>query len=258
MGTDLPSSLVAGRLDSPLGTILLAATDAGLWEVVLPGLSPSALLARALPALDVARLDVRHLAAQDLAEAGPADPSTALSSPASFAADAPRPAPLDVPPSLPADAAHAVPLGAPPSLPTGAPHPTPPAAQPTAHSPAQPAGQSPAQRHLRRAAAELAAYLAGGRAGFTVPLDLRTAGFSRRAQLALAQISSGQTESYGQLAARLGSPRAARAVGRACATNPLPLVLPCHRVLASAGLGGYAGGLEQKRWLLRLEGAATG
>lgn len=80
--------------------------------------------------------------------------------------------------------------------------------------------------------------------------------FQRRVWLALAAIPVGATESYGDLARRIGAPRAVRAVGAANGANPIPLVLPCHRVIASDGsLGGYGGGLEMKAWLLRHEGA---
>jgi methylated-DNA-[protein]-cysteine S-methyltransferase len=73
---------------------------------------------------------------------------------------------------------------------------------------------------------------------------------------ALARVSYGRTVTYGELAARVGQPRGARAVGQAMARNPVPLVIPCHRVVASGGgLGGYGGGLALKRRLLDLEGA---
>ena len=80
--------------------------------------------------------------------------------------------------------------------------------------------------------------------------------FQRAVWLALREIPAGQTISYGQLAARLGRPRAVRAVGAANGANPLPIVLPCHRVVGSDGsLTGYGGGVERKTWLLRHEGA---
>lgn len=98
-------------------------------------------------------------------------------------------------------------------------------------------------------------YFAGTRKTFTVPLDLAPTGFRQQAQLALATIDYGHTVSYGELAEQLGHPRAARAIGTACSTNPLPVILPCHRVLASSGqLGGYGGGLWRKELLLGLEG----
>jgi methylated-DNA-[protein]-cysteine S-methyltransferase len=80
--------------------------------------------------------------------------------------------------------------------------------------------------------------------------------FQRRVWKALRSIAVGKTVSYGQLARRVRSPKAVRAVGSANGANPMPLVLPCHRVIASGGgLGGYGGGLNTKRWLLDHEGA---
>lgn len=105
---------------------------------------------------------------------------------------------------------------------------------------------------------QLDEYFAGKRRSFEVPLDLRLAAGFRRAVLAhLAEIGYGRTESYAQVAAAAGSPRAVRAVGTACATNPVPVVLPCHRVVRSDGSsGGYVGGAAAKETLLRLEAAA--
>lgn len=104
---------------------------------------------------------------------------------------------------------------------------------------------------------ELEEYFAGERREFTMPLDLPPGdGFRRRALEAMFRIPYGQTISYGELAARAGNPAAFRAAGQACATNPLPIVLPCHRVLRSDGsLNWYSGGLQYKELLLRLEGA---
>ncbi len=111
---------------------------------------------------------------------------------------------------------------------------------------------------LQGAASQLEAYFAGTLRHFDIPLDLRLASGFRLSVLGhLAEIGYGRTESYTQVAAATGSPRAVRAVGTACATNPLPVVVPCHRVLRSDGaLGGYLGGLEAKRNLLALEAAA--
>jgi methylated-DNA-[protein]-cysteine S-methyltransferase len=105
---------------------------------------------------------------------------------------------------------------------------------------------------------QLEQYFAGRRTTFEVPLDLRLSSGFRRAVLAhLADIGYGRTESYREVAVAAGSPKAVRAVGTACATNPLPLVLPCHRVVRSDGSPGqYAGGAEAKQMLLRLEAAA--
>lgn len=112
---------------------------------------------------------------------------------------------------------------------------------------------------LRAAADQLDAWLAGDRDRFDLPLDLGVRGFAREVLLAMTEIPHGQVRSYGALAAALGRDAgSARAVGRACNTNPLPIIVPCHRVIASDGsLGGYAGGLDIKRWLLAHEGAGA-
>ncbi|MET1035855.1 MAG: methylated-DNA--[protein]-cysteine S-methyltransferase [Arthrobacter sp.] len=111
---------------------------------------------------------------------------------------------------------------------------------------------------LEDAARELAEYFAGARTRFDIPLDRRLSkGFRRAVQERLPDIPYGHTASYSELAAAAGSPRAVRAVGSACATNPLPVVVPCHRVLRSdGGLGGYIGGTDAKTALLELERAA--
>ena len=108
---------------------------------------------------------------------------------------------------------------------------------------------------LDGAARQLEEYFAGTRHEFQLPLDLRlSTEFRRSVQLELGQIGYGQTLSYAQVAAKIGKPKAVRAVGTACATNPLPIVLPCHRVLRTDGsLGGYLGGLPTKLQLLELE-----
>ena len=107
---------------------------------------------------------------------------------------------------------------------------------------------------LRR---QLDEYFAGRRHRFEVPLDRRLShGYRREVLEALSDVPYGETVSYKDLAVRTGNPGASRAVGTAMATNPLPIVVPCHRVLRSGGaLGGYGGGIETKVWLLRLEGA---
>jgi methylated-DNA-[protein]-cysteine S-methyltransferase len=104
---------------------------------------------------------------------------------------------------------------------------------------------------------QLEQYFAGERIEFDLPLDLRGTGFQRQCWLALATIPYGQTVSYGEQARRLGfGPAQARAVGAANGQNPLPLVLPCHRVIGADGsLTGFGGGLHVKRYLLELEGA---
>lgn len=102
---------------------------------------------------------------------------------------------------------------------------------------------------------QLAEYFAGERREFDIVLDWRlTTGFRGDVQRALTDIPYGETESYRDIARRLGNPGAVRAVGSGCATNPLPIVVPCHRVLRSDGsLGGYRSGLDAKRYLLELE-----
>lgn len=114
-----------------------------------------------------------------------------------------------------------------------------------------------APQRLEDTARELEEYFAGRRQGFDLPLDLRLSGGFRREILGrLPRIGYGQTVSYAAMAASAGRPKASRAVGTACATNPVPIVIPCHRVVRSDGtLGGYLGGLEIKRQLLDLEAA---
>lgn len=114
-----------------------------------------------------------------------------------------------------------------------------------------------APARLDEAARELEEYFAGRRTAFELPLDLRLAqGFRRTVLDHLRAVGYGRTTTYSALAAEAGSPRAVRAAGSACATNPLPLVVPCHRVLRSDGaVGQYAGGVEAKQALLRLEAA---
>ncbi len=112
---------------------------------------------------------------------------------------------------------------------------------------------------LRAAATQLDEYFAGTRREFDLPLDLRGTLFQNRTWSALAEIPYGATVSYAEQACRLGVPRAARAVGAANGSNPLPIVLPCHRVIGANGaLTGYGGGLEVKRWLLAHEAGAGG
>jgi methylated-DNA-[protein]-cysteine S-methyltransferase len=113
---------------------------------------------------------------------------------------------------------------------------------------------------LQEAARQLAAYFAGERTTFDLPLAPEGTSFQRQVYAAMAAIPYGATRSYGEIAAELDG--IARAVGSACGSNPLPLVIPCHRVLAGGGkLGGFSGGssretaLETKRWLLLHEGA---
>ena len=118
----------------------------------------------------------------------------------------------------------------------------------------QPEGGSPA---LDEAARQLDAYFAGELVAFDLPLELHGTEFQRQCWLALATIPYGQTVSYGEQARRLGlGPEQARAVGAANGANPLPIVLPCHRVIGADGsLTGFGGGLHVKRYLLEHEGA---
>jgi methylated-DNA-[protein]-cysteine S-methyltransferase len=110
---------------------------------------------------------------------------------------------------------------------------------------------------LDQAARELQEYFAGKRDRFTVKLEPQGTAFQTRVWKELARIPFGQSRSYGQLAKAIGKPKAARAVGRANATNPVAILLPCHRVIGADGsLTGYAGGVAAKRWLLDHEGSS--
>ena len=103
---------------------------------------------------------------------------------------------------------------------------------------------------------ELDEYFEGRRREFDLPIDLRVAPFHEAVLAELARVPYGRTETYGALAAKAGRPGAARAVGTVMNRNPIPIVLPCHRVIGANGsLTGYAGGLDVKRRLLQLEGA---
>jgi len=115
-----------------------------------------------------------------------------------------------------------------------------------------------APKRLDAAARELDEYFARKRRAFDLPLDLSLSrGFRQLVQRHLPEIGYGQTRTYGQVAELVGNPKAVRAVGTACATNPLPVVVPCHRVLKADGTpGGYVGGPAAKIALLRLEASA--
>ncbi len=141
--------------------------------------------------------------------------------------------------------------------------------QPTAGSAGSPTGVEPAEEELARifgrrvlrapldyVRRELDEYFAGRRQDFDLPLDLRVAPFNEQVLHELARVPYGRTETYGGLAAKVGHPRAARAVGTVMNRNPIAIVLPCHRIVGANGsLTGYAGGLDRKRALLELEGA---
>lgn len=114
---------------------------------------------------------------------------------------------------------------------------------------------------VKRALEQLRAYFSGARFNFDLPVDLSSLTPFQRAVLKTAcRIVPGQVRTYHQVAKEMGRPKSSRPVGQALARNPVPIVIPCHRVIASDGtLGGYSGGsgLEAKRWLLRLEGALS-
>lgn len=106
----------------------------------------------------------------------------------------------------------------------------------------------------RRVRDELAEYFARRRRAFGLPIAPTGTAFQRRVWRALMQVPYGQTASYADIARRIGRPGAARAVGQANGANPIPIVIPCHRVIAADGtIGGYSGGLDVKRRLLELE-----
>jgi methylated-DNA-[protein]-cysteine S-methyltransferase len=112
---------------------------------------------------------------------------------------------------------------------------------------------------LADAAAQLREYFAGTRSSFDVPLDLQGTDFQRAVWNALLNIAPGRTTTYGEIARELGVPSASRAVGAAVGRNPVSIIVPCHRVVGSSGsLTGYAGGLDRKRSLLRIESESSG
>ena len=115
----------------------------------------------------------------------------------------------------------------------------------------------PLPSHLAAARDQLEEYFSGDRTAFDLPLSPRGSDFQRAFYAALCAIPYGETRTYGDLAAELGV--SAQAIGQACGANPIPILIPCHRVLGADGLGGYsgAGGVETKVALLKLEGAAS-
>lgn len=131
------------------------------------------------------------------------------------------------------------------------------------HDAEDPKSSSEAKAHVMAAHRQLREYFAGNRTDFDLSLDLDTlqrigapgsTGFQQEVQLAMVNIPYGQTLSYGEIAANIGNPGAARAVGSACANNPFPIVVPCHRVVRSDGSRGhYTGGSGIKDFLLNLE-----
>jgi O-6-methylguanine DNA methyltransferase len=109
--------------------------------------------------------------------------------------------------------------------------------------------------HLRVAQKELTRYFDGKETAFTFPLVPTGTPFQQDVWKALQKIPYGQTRTYGEIAAAITRPLSPRPVGQAVGANPWVVVVPCHRVVASSGLGGYSGGLEKKSFLLALEGA---
>jgi O-6-methylguanine DNA methyltransferase len=111
------------------------------------------------------------------------------------------------------------------------------------------------RRAMRSVLEQIAAYARGDRKRFDVHLDLRGTAFQKSVWEADRRIPYGQTRTYADVARSIGKPRAVRAVGGANGKNPVPLLVPCHRIVASDGIGGFTGGLHYKRRLLALEGA---
>lgn len=118
------------------------------------------------------------------------------------------------------------------------------------------AGPAPDTPLLAKAIAQLTAYFDGRLTRFHLPLDYGT-GFAEQVRRAMAAIPYGDTRTYGDLSQQIGAP--AQAIGQACGANPIPILIPCHRVLGAKSLGGFSakGGVETKVYLLKLEGAAS-
>lgn len=117
-------------------------------------------------------------------------------------------------------------------------------------------GRRDASDLLDAAEAQLAGYFAGTRRAFDLPMAPGGTDLTRRVCAVMRAIPFGETRTYGDLARELGAP--AQAIGQACGANPIPVLIPCHRILGASGLGGFSarGGVESKVWLLRHEGAA--
>jgi len=112
---------------------------------------------------------------------------------------------------------------------------------------------------LKETVGQLRAYFAGELRDFDVPLAPEGTAFQQNVWRRLCEIPYGETVSYGELARRIGNPKASRAVGLANGANPIPIIIPCHRVIGSDGsLTGFGGGLDSKRWLLDLERSRSG
>jgi len=126
---------------------------------------------------------------------------------------------------------------------------------PRQQPPTPPAHWTRDSQRFDEACRQLRVYFAGELRDFDLPLAMGGSPFERRVWRALRRVPRGTTVSYGHLAARIGQPKACRAVGLANGRNPIPIVVPCHRVIGADGsLTGYGGGLDIKRWLLELEG----
>jgi methylated-DNA-[protein]-cysteine S-methyltransferase len=110
---------------------------------------------------------------------------------------------------------------------------------------------------LKDTVTQLEEYFAGERTEFDVPMELDGTAFQKEVWAELSRIPYGKTISYGELARRVGRPKGPRAVGQANGRNPIPIIVPCHRVLAGNGIGGYGGGLPMKRALLAVEGVTA-
>jgi methylated-DNA-[protein]-cysteine S-methyltransferase len=122
------------------------------------------------------------------------------------------------------------------------------------HTPKTPAGCVRDDAGLAHVVEQLNAYFSGELTDFEMPMDMHGTDFQRRVWAALSEIPYGETISYGELARRVGNPKASRAVGLANGRNPIAIVVPCHRVIGADGsLTGYGGGLERKVWLLEHE-----
>jgi O-6-methylguanine DNA methyltransferase len=120
------------------------------------------------------------------------------------------------------------------------------------------AGRSCDRAALLQLGEQLSEYFEGTLRQFTVPLDLRGTPFQQRVWSALRDVGYGELRTYGQVASGMGSPQAVRAVGAANGANPVPIIVPCHRIIGSSGrLIGYGGGLDMKRRLLELEGVMS-
>lgn len=100
---------------------------------------------------------------------------------------------------------------------------------------------------------ELCEYFSGKRTSFSIPIAITGTPFQRKVIRAMQAIPFGETRTYAEIARAIGKPTAVRAVGSACGANPIPIVIPCHRVVGSHDIGGYSGGIRKKLWLIKHE-----